>query len=188
MNPNQRVKFLTWGILLIWAVSFVVFALLLIPRVDIRVFVEQAEQARIIGALVAFVLFALSSASLLLVRALMRTQQEAMTMEHEAEEALKESEQKYRDLFEQSALPMAKAAQDGRILLSNRKFQELTGYSIEELTGGMSVTNLMATEAIDDVLRYHEGRRKGEDVPSGVYFYKLSAGDFTETKKMILLR
>jgi PAS domain S-box-containing protein len=89
-----------------------------------------------------------------------------MMMEREAEEALKESERKYRDLFEQSALPMAKAVLDGRILLSNRKFQELTGYSEEELTGGMRVTNLMATEAIDDVLRYHEGRRKGEDVPS----------------------
>jgi len=166
MKPNLRVKFLTWGILLIWSISFIVFALLLIPRVDIRVFVEQPEQARIIGALVAFALFALSSATLLLARTLMRTQQEAMKMERDAEETLRESEQKYRDLFEQSALPMAKAAQDGRILLSNRKFQELTGYSEEELTGGMRVTNLMATEAIDDVLRYHEGRRKGENVPA----------------------
>ncbi len=166
MKPNLRVRFLIWGILLIWAVSFVVFTLLLIPRVDIRVFVEQPEQARIIGALVAFVMFALSSATLLLTRTLSRTQREAIMMEREAEKALKESEQKYRDLFEQSALPMAKAAQDGRILLANRKFQELTGYSEEELTGGMRATDLMAADAVDDVLRYHEGRRKGEDVPT----------------------
>jgi len=166
MKPNLRVKFLTWGILIIWAISFAVFALLLIPRVDIRVFVEQPEQARIIGALVAFVLFALSSATLLLARTLSRTQQEAMKMERETGKALRESERKYRELFEQSALPIAKAARDGSILLANRRFQELTGYSEEELTGGMRVTDVMAADAADDVLRYHEGRRKGEDIPT----------------------
>lgn len=166
MNLKTRARFLTWSILLIWAISFIVCALLLIPRVDVRVFVEQPEQARLIGALVAFALFALSSATLLLARTLMRTQGEAEMMEREAEEALKESERKYRDLFEQSTLPMAKAAQDGRILLSNRKFQELTGYSEEELTGKMRVTDVMAPDAVDAVLRYHEGRRKGEDVPT----------------------
>ncbi|MCD6282829.1 PAS domain S-box protein [bacterium] len=159
-------KFLTWGILIIWAISFAVFALLLIPRVDIRVFVEQPEQARIIGALVAFVLFALSSATLLLARTLSRTQREALMMERETGKALRESERKYRELFEQSALPMAKSARDGSILLANRRFQELTGYSEEELTGGMRVTDVMAADAADDVLRYHEGRRKGEDIPT----------------------
>jgi hypothetical protein len=29
---------------------------------------------------------------------------------------------------------------------------------------------------------------KGEEVSSGVYFYKLKAGDYSETKKMILLK
>jgi flagellar hook assembly protein FlgD len=29
---------------------------------------------------------------------------------------------------------------------------------------------------------------KGKDVGSGIYFYQLKAGDYTETKKMILVK
>ncbi len=37
---------------------------------------------------------------------------------------------------------------------------------------------------------YWDGRRddSGESVASGVYFYTFQAGDFTETKKMIVVR
>jgi len=34
----------------------------------------------------------------------------------------------------------------------------------------------------------HEVEFTGVSLSSGVYFYKLSAGNFTETKKMILLK
>jgi hypothetical protein len=34
-----------------------------------------------------------------------------------------------------------------------------------------------------------DGRgNRGEDVASGVYFYKLTAKEFTQTKKMVLLK
>jgi hypothetical protein len=35
---------------------------------------------------------------------------------------------------------------------------------------------------------YHEVRLDGSTLSSGVYFYRLRAGDFTETKRLLLLR
>ena len=34
----------------------------------------------------------------------------------------------------------------------------------------------------------HEIEFDGTNYPSGVYYYKLTAGDFTETKKMVLIK
>ena len=34
----------------------------------------------------------------------------------------------------------------------------------------------------------HEVEFKAKDLPSGIYFYKLQAGSFVQTKKMILLK
>jgi hypothetical protein len=32
------------------------------------------------------------------------------------------------------------------------------------------------------------GAREASEVSSGIYFYKLTAGDFTETKRMMLVK
>jgi len=34
----------------------------------------------------------------------------------------------------------------------------------------------------------HQVIWNAEDLPSGMYFYKLQAGDYNETKKMVLLK
>ena len=36
---------------------------------------------------------------------------------------------------------------------------------------------------------YWDGKtERGEDVSSGTYFYQLQAGDYTETRKMVILK
>jgi len=49
------------------------------------------------------------------------------------EEALKESEERFRATFEQAAVGVAHIRPDGRFLLVNRKFCDIVGYTREEL-------------------------------------------------------
>jgi len=81
------------------------------------------------------------------------------------EEELREGQAKYRNLFEYSAVPMSKSDESGRFTLVNREFEALTGYTGEELTDGMSISDLVAEEDLPRVLKYHRRRRKGEQVP-----------------------
>ncbi|KPJ69501.1 hypothetical protein AMJ44_03645 [candidate division WOR-1 bacterium DG_54_3] len=49
------------------------------------------------------------------------------------EETLRESEEKYRNLFEQSPIGVGLASPDGRIIAANKAMETITGYSLEEL-------------------------------------------------------
>src|SRR5205085_676267 len=50
------------------------------------------------------------------------------------ENALRESEERFRSTFEQAAVGIAHVAPDGRWLRVNQKFCEITGYTAEELS------------------------------------------------------
>jgi len=68
----------------------------------------------------------------------------------------------------------------------------------KEVKVNLSVYNVLGQQVkilVDDVMRagnqtvtWDGTDATGHQVSSGVYFYKLRAGDFTDTKKMLLLK
>lgn len=67
------------------------------------------------------------------------------------------------------------------------------GYIVtEESVVRISIYNLLGQKIGDIVNKNHRPGKyeivfSADNIPSGVYFYRLEAGDFTETKKFILL-
>lgn len=57
-----------------------------------------------------------------------------ITERRAAEETLRQNEKKFRSLYEGSRDAIARSDMDGRILDTNKAFQELTGYSAQELS------------------------------------------------------
>jgi PAS domain S-box-containing protein len=57
-----------------------------------------------------------------------------ITAQKMAEQALKDSEEKYRQLFDQSVAPISLAAPDGHIIEANDAWLQLFGYSREDLS------------------------------------------------------
>lgn len=57
-----------------------------------------------------------------------------ITKRKRMEEALRENEQRYRNLYEGCPDGYARVTMDGRIVESNKAFQEMVGYSAEELS------------------------------------------------------
>ncbi len=61
------------------------------------------------------------------------TQQELRSYKRMAEAALQESEERFRAIFHSTALGIAIVDTDGRLIMSNPAFQEMLGYTGEEL-------------------------------------------------------
>jgi PAS domain S-box-containing protein len=72
-----------------------------------------------------------------------------VTERKRAEEALKESERRYRALFEQAPVGLAQAAPDGRWLEVNKKLCKLSGYSRDELLS-LTYLDLTSREELED--------------------------------------
>lgn len=112
-----------------------------------------------------------------------------------AEEAMRESEERYRRIFEQSPVGIGIAYLDGRIFSANKTLQDIMGYSIEELRAVALIDTYVDKEARNELLKTLSGtgtvfdfstklRRKDGavyDALLNVSYIKLGGKDFIQT-------
>lgn len=87
-----------------------------------------------------------------------------MTARKMAEDALRESEARFRGTFENAAVGIVHASLEGRYLHANQKYCEIVGYSREELLG-MSFQDLTYVDDLPETLRKFVPLTRG-DLPS----------------------
>ncbi|HEY5514452.1 MAG TPA: PAS domain S-box protein [Geomonas sp.] len=75
-----------------------------------------------------------------------------------SEALLKESEQRYRAIFENTGTAMAITLPDGILHVVNKGFEAITGYSREELEGRMRWTDFVCDESKEEMLEKRSTR------------------------------
>jgi len=90
-----------------------------------------------------------------------------------SQEALQESEEKYRSLFENTGTATFVTEEDMTVSQVNAKCEELSGYSRGEIVGKMKTTDFIPAEELERIKKYHFGRRKKDDDIPPEYELKL---------------
>lgn len=70
-------------------------------------------------------------------------------------EELRDSEEKYRSVFENSGSPSIIIEEDFTISMANVKFEQLIGYSKQEIENQMKFSDFIADEDLDKMKSYH---------------------------------
>lgn len=86
-----------------------------------------------------------------------------VTQLKQAEQALKESENKFKSIFEKSLAPIVVANDKGNYLAVNKAASELFGYTVDEMLH-MKVGDLITTSTPNAAALYEEYLKKGEDI------------------------
>lgn len=92
-----------------------------------------------------------------------------ITERKQAEEALKESEKKYRDLVEKAGIAIVINDKEGNFKYLNKKFADLFGYSVEEMKH-QSIQTLVHPGDVRWVMEFHKARHHSEKIPSRYEF------------------
>lgn len=90
-----------------------------------------------------------------------------ITERKQAEQALQQSEERYRSLVDNASEAIT-VVQNGTILYANKKVLEITGYSSDEING-LPGESLIHPGDRERVMAYHTRRMKGSEVPSPYY-------------------
>jgi len=89
----------------------------------------------------------------------------------QAEEELRQSKERYRSVFKNTGAATMIVEEDTTISTANAGFEELSGYSKEEIEGKKSWTEFVVKEDLDRMKEYHDKRRKNiESAPTEYEF------------------
>ncbi len=95
-----------------------------------------------------------------------RALEEQASLKREELDQLRESEARYRRVFEESGAPAIIIRDDMTIVMANHGFQKLVGYSKSEINGQMKWPEVVAAKDVERMVGYHYGRREGkQDIP-----------------------
>ncbi len=103
-----------------------------------------------------------------------QTLRQEVTRRHEAVTALQESERRFRETVDLLPQSVFETDRDGRVVFWNRCALDLSGYSAEDLAGGLLLPQLFALE---------EGNRLQEVFPQVIAGQRLTNSQFTVRKK-----
>ncbi len=96
-----------------------------------------------------------------------------------AEDALRESEARYRTIYENSGTATLTIQADTTIAMVNREFEKLSGLPREQIEGKMNWTEFVVPEDLEKMVRYHKERRRRDGSPPRKYEFRFVDKDGT---------
>ena len=93
------------------------------------------------------------------------------------EKELKESETRYRTIFENTGTAMIMIESNGMISLTNAEFLELTGFIREDVEGKMQLVDFVSEEERNTLMDYHHLRRSERGVAPRNYEFSFKDAD-----------
>ncbi len=96
-----------------------------------------------------------------------------ITERRQTEDALRESENRYRTIFQTTGTTMLIIEEDMTISLSNRGFENLTGYEREEIEGKKKWTEFIEKGDLEKMVTQHQLRRADSGLAKKSYEFRL---------------